>query len=148
MFRTKSVPALVASALAGLAVIGAGDLVRAEPAASAAAMAGTWEIGDDLSASRCTVTLSAADTAEGYEIDLGQSCPALFPILARVKSWRPDHDGGIHLVAGDNHVVVSYAVSETDALLSVEPQNIILTMTPLDRPIDIVGSIGTHDARR
>ena len=134
--------------LAGLALSLAGAF---EPSLGSEAtnpinqLSGRWVIGDDLSAKRCDVDLLTAKEDNGFRLIFAKACGPAFPILRRVRSWRPDAFGGIELVGESGDVVVAYGVSESDALMSFAPDNVFLSLTKdTDRSV-ITAAIPAED---
>lgn len=121
------------------------DSARAEPLTSPTHLSGVWRIGEDFSDQSCIARLSTHANPIGYRIDFDIDCRSAFPILADVAAWRPDGEGGVVLVDNDGDTVVDYAISETDSLMSVMPDNVMLNLTPEDTDPTMVGAIATHD---
>ncbi|MCW2306833.1 protease inhibitor Inh/omp19 family protein [Rhodobium gokarnense] len=140
MFRTHASASISATALfLALAAVAAGpaSAQSSEPAITAA-----WTIGDDFSNASCEAELSNEAGPNGARIARLSDCAGLYPVLAPVRGWRPDGMGGIVLVDGAGAAVVTYALGEADALLSVEPENVFLRLAPKDSGALITGTIG------
>lgn len=146
MYRVRTL-AVVAIGIAVLSLPLAthGGIASAEPALSPGHHSGIWTIGEDFSDATCRVELSTDPAAVGYRIVFDDDCRSNFPILMSVAAWRPDGNGGILLIDRSGEVVVDYSVSETDSLLSVVPDNVMLHLTPDSVDPTVVGAVTTHD---
>lgn len=111
--------------------------------------AGTWVLDSEFSNAACTLGLDSASVEHGYRIDGLNTCKTTFPVLAAVVAWKPRANGGLAFLNGSGAIVVDYAISETESLLSVEPQHVFQRLTFRDRddaPMT-VGSITAGEAR-
>ena len=111
--------------------------------------AGTWVLDSEFSDAACTLALDSASVGHGYRIDGLNTCKTTFPVLAAVVAWEPRAEGGLAFLDGSGAIVVDYAISETESLLSVEPQHVFQRLTFLDHdsaPMT-VGSITPRKTR-
>ncbi len=121
------------------------NTASAEPTTSPQHLSGNWTIGEDFSDATCRVRLTVDTASVGYQIVFDEGCMSRFPILSSVYAWRPDGNGGVVLIDRSDNIVVDYSISETDSLLSVVPDNIMLHLTPDTVDPTVVGAISTHD---
>ncbi|MBB4304443.1 hypothetical protein GGD81_003502 [Rhodobium orientis] len=140
MLRTAGSASIGATAL--FLALSAVTWVPAHAESSAPAIAAAWTIGDDFSNASCEAELGSEAGPKGARIAHLADCARLYPVLAPVRGWRPDGMGGIVLVDETGDAVVTYALGEADALLSVEPENVFLRLAPKDSGALITGAIG------
>ena len=78
------------------------------PASKATDMLGEVVVKASADDERCIVYLHDDKVQQGYKIEVGEPCPAAFPVMAKVKAWRIYSNRVITFADADGHDLIRF----------------------------------------